>query len=145
MLCNTKWTIGNIQSCMVYYIWHTWTLELYIRKLHVYFQQFLHWRTPGFIFVSWIVAMWFPTLKHLLISPFTLLLLETSQISNQMIVISDLGDTLIIWDFEVTTMLLKIWLFLMIILTKFAKIGVLVFFRRYRIPIIFKYNFDYNS
>ena len=33
----------------------------------------------------------------------------------------------------------------MIILTKFAKIGVLVFFRRYRIPIIFKYNFDYNS
>ena len=42
-----------------------WTL--YERVLCSYFQQFLHYRTPGFIFTLQIVAMWLPTLKHLFV------------------------------------------------------------------------------
>ena len=82
------------------------------------------------MFIFQIVAIWFPTLKHLLVSPFVLLLLWTSHMSNQMIAISVLGNILMIQGFEATTMLLKIWLSLIIILTMFAEIEALVFFKR---------------
>jgi len=59
-----------------------------------YFQQFLHCSTLGFILVPWIVAMYLPTLKHWLMRPLVLLPLWTSQMSIQMIDISDLGKTL---------------------------------------------------
>jgi len=54
------------------------------------------------------VTLWFSTLKYLLISPLALLPLWTFYMSNQMIAISDLGNTLIIQSFEVIAMLLKI-------------------------------------
>jgi len=57
---------------------------------------------------SLIVAILFPTLKHLLIRLFALLLLWTSQMSNQMMAMSDFGDTLIIYGFDAKAMLLKI-------------------------------------
>ena len=47
--------------------------------------------------------------------------------SSQIIAMSDFGDTLMIYGFEATTMLLKIWLLLMMDLTTSVKIGVLVF------------------
>jgi len=47
-----------------------------------------------------------------------------------MIAISVLGNILMIQGFEATTMLLKIWLSLIIILTMFAEIEALVFFKR---------------
>jgi len=49
-----------------------------------------------------------PTLKHLLISIFALLLLCTSHISNQTIDISDLGENFITLGLEVSEILLKI-------------------------------------
>ena len=107
-----------------------------------HFQQFLYWEMPGFIFAPQIIAMWFPMLKHLLMSPFALLLLWTSQISNYIITISNLGNTLIILSFKTTVILLKMWLFLIIVSTTSAEIGVLVFSKRYGISIIFKYDFD---
>ena len=62
--------------------------------------------------------------------PFTLLLLWTFQISNQMIAISDLDDTLITWSFKATVMLLKMWLLLMIVSTTSDEIEVLVFSKK---------------
>jgi len=76
------------------------------------------------------VVMWLPILKHLLMRPFTLLLLWTFQISNQMIAISDLGDTLITWSFKATVMLLKMWLLLMIVSTTSDEIKMLVFSKK---------------
>ena len=47
-----------------------------------------------------------------------------------------------ILSFEATVILLKIWLFLLIVLKISAVISVLVFSRQHRIPIIFKYDFN---
>ena len=80
--------------------------------------------------------------KHLLISPFALLLLWTFQISNYTIIISNFSKLLMILSLEATIKLLKIWLLLMIVSTTSAIIGMLVFSRRYKMPIIFKYNFN---
>jgi len=76
------------------------------------------------------VILWFSTLKYLLISPLALLPLWTFYMSNQMIAISDLGNTLIIQSFEVIAMLLKIWLFLIIVSTTSNEIEVLVFSKK---------------
>jgi len=76
------------------------------------------------------VILWFSTLKYLLISPLALLPLWTFYMSNQIIAISDLGNTLIIQSFEVIAMLLKIWLFLIIVSTTSNEIEVLVFSKK---------------
>jgi len=55
-----------------------------------------------------------------------------------MIAMFDLGNTLMILDLDTTVVLLKMWLLLMIVSTISVEIGVLVFSRRYGIPIIFK-------
>ena len=59
--------------------------------------------------------------------PLVLLLLWTSQISSQIIVMLDFKETLIIQDLEAIAILLKMWLFLIMDLTTSAEIGVLVF------------------
>ena len=74
-----------------------------------HFQQFLHWGTPGFMLALLMVAMKFPTLKHLLINILAFLLLWTSQISIQTMDMSDLGETLITLDFDAREMLSKMW------------------------------------
>jgi len=55
-----------------------------------------------------IVAIYLPTLKHLLISVLALLLLWTSQMSIHTIDMSDLGDTLITLGLDAKEMLSKI-------------------------------------
>jgi len=67
---------------------------------------------------------------HLLMRLLVLLPLWTSQMSNQIIAMSDFRDTLIMQGLEVITILLKIWLLLIIDSTTSAEIGVLVFSRR---------------
>jgi len=62
--------------------------------------------------------------------PLALLLLWTSQMFSQIIIMSDLGDTLMMWSLEVITILLKVWLLLIMNLTISAEIGVLVFSNR---------------
>ena len=73
-----------------------------------YFQQFLYWRTPEFMFAPQIVAINLPTLKHLLISILALLPLWTSQMSIHTMAMLDLGDTLIILGLDASKMLSKI-------------------------------------
>ena len=82
-----------------------------------YFQQFLHWRTLGFIFAPLIIAMLLPTLKHLLIRSLAFWPLCMSQISIQTIAISNFGETLIIHGLDVREMLSKIWFCLSMVST----------------------------
>ena len=74
-----------------------------------YFQQFLHWETPRFMLAFLIIVMLLPTLKHLLISSFVFWPLCTSQISNQTMAMSDLGEILMILGLDAREMLSKIW------------------------------------
>jgi len=60
------------------------------------------------MFAPRIVAIYLPTLKHLLISILALLPLWTSQVSIHTIDMSDLGDTLITLGLDTKEMLLKI-------------------------------------
>jgi len=55
-----------------------------------------------------------------------------------MMVISDLGETLMIHSFDAKMILLKIWFLLIISLTTLEVSGVSVFSWRYRMPVIFK-------
>ena len=61
------------------------------------------------MFAPWIVTINLLTLKYLLMSILALLLLWISQMSIHMIVMSDLGDTLIILGLDTSEMLSKIW------------------------------------
>ena len=74
-----------------------------------YFQQFLHCGTLEFMLAPLIVAIYLPMLKHQLIKLLALLLLWTSQMSIQMIDMSDFGNTLMTHGLEASVMLLKIW------------------------------------
>ena len=58
--------------------------------------------------------------------------------SSQTIVISNLGDILIAQGFEVSNTLLKMWLFFKMVSTTLELISMLLFFIKYRMPIIFK-------
>jgi len=60
----------------------------------------------------------------------------------QTIAILDLGDVLITHSFNASDKLLKIWLDLITDSTNSEEIGTLEFLMKYRIPIIFKYDFD---
>ena len=55
---------------------------------------------------------------------------------------SDFGDILMTFSFEMIVILLKIWLFFMVVLTTSAVIGVSVFLSKYRIPMILRYDLD---
>ena len=72
------------------------------------------------MFALQIVAIWLPMLKHQLIRVLVDVLLCESQISIQMIDISDLGETLIIHSLEAILILLKMWVDLII---KFTNSG----------------------
>ena len=72
------------------------------------------------MFALQIVAIWLPMLKHQLIRVLVDVLLCKSQISIQMIDISDLGETLIIHSLEAILILLKMWVDLII---KFTNSG----------------------
>ena len=87
-----------------------------------HFQQFLHCRTSRFIFALCTVAIKLLTLKHLLMIFFVLEPFCMSQMSIQIMAISDFGETFIILGLEVRTMLLDMWLTLRILLTSSDKI-----------------------
>ena len=55
---------------------------------------------------------------------------------------SDLGDTLIMQDFDAKVILLKIWFFYIISWTTSKVIGVLVNSPKYKILMILRYNLD---
>ena len=55
---------------------------------------------------------------------------------------SDLGNTLMIFGFDVIVILLKIWLFLIMFLTTSVDSSVFVFSMRYGIPMILRYDFN---
>jgi len=84
-----------------------WTLHEKVACF--YFQQFLHWVTPGFMFTPLIVAMYLLTLKHRLMSILALLPLWTSHMSIHTMDMSDLGDTLMTLGLDANEMLSKIW------------------------------------
>ena len=81
-----------------------------------HFQQFLHCGTLGFMFASQMVAMYFPMLKHLLMSILALVLLWTSHISIYTMDMLDLGKTLMTRGLEAKEMLSKIWFCFKIVL-----------------------------
>ena len=82
-----------------------WEWQLSVKCPH--FQQFLHWETPGFMFVPQIVTINHPTLNHWLMMFFTQEPLWKSQISTHTTALSDLGDTLIMCGFEANVVSLK--------------------------------------
>ena len=91
-----------------------WILHEKVACSH--FQQFLHWGTPGFMFAPWMVAMYFPMLKHLLMSILALVPLWMSHILIHTIDMSDSGETLITRGLEANKMLSKIWFCFKIVL-----------------------------
>ena len=81
--------------CSPLHLVHLEPWILHTKILCSHFQQFLYWRTSEFIFAPQIVAMCFPTLKHLLIIILPFFSLWVSQISIQIIAISNLGKVFI--------------------------------------------------
>ena len=81
---------------------------LYKNIVCPHFQQFLHCGTPGFMLAPLIVVIYLPMLKHWLIKLLALLPLWMSQMSIQMIDMSDFGNTLITRGLEASVMLSKI-------------------------------------
>ena len=120
-----------------------WILQTPAKCSH--FQQFLHYNTPGFIFAPWTVAMKLPILNHLLMRLLVLEPLWEFYILIQIMDMSDLGDTLIILGFETRMILLNIWLLLKILLMLSDEMHMLEALARKGTPIIFKYDFDWDS
>ena len=58
---------------------------------------------------------------------------------------ADLGNNLMIFGLDVIIILLKIWLFLIMVSTTFVNSRVFVFSMRDGIPMILRYNFDCSS
>jgi len=106
---------------------HLMYLNLCALHENIAWPYFLHCGTSGFMFASLIVTIYLSILKHLLIRSLALLPLWTSQMSNQMITISDLGETLMMQGFEAIVILLNMWLFLMMVLTTLAEMEMLVY------------------
>ena len=103
-----------------------------------YFQQFLHWGAPGFMLVSLTIVMILPTLNHLLMIFFALLLFYVSQISIQTIATSDLGETLMTLSLDARTILLKMWLFLRIRSIFSEEMHMFNLLTKYEIPTILR-------
>ena len=120
-----------------------WILHKKVTWPH--FQQFLHWEMPRFIFAPWIVTIYLPTLKHLLISILALLPLCTSHISIQTIAMSDLRDTLITLGLDTKVMLLKIWFCFSIVSTSLDVRWSWAFpWKKKGMPMILKYDLDWG-
>ena len=97
---------------------------------------------PEFMFVSLIVVIWLLMLKHLLMSVLVFKLFWKFQISIQITAMSDFWETLIMYEHEVKTMLLKMCVDLMILLMISEKMEKLVSLMKYGILRIFKWNLD---
>ena len=103
---NSQW-LSDLCSLLHLTYLDSWILHENVACSH--FQQFLHCGTPGFILASLIIAIYLLTLKHWLINPLALLLLWTSQISIQIINMSNFSNTLMTQSLETKVILSKIW------------------------------------
>ena len=102
-------------------------------------QQFLYRGTPRFILASRIVMINLPTLKYLFIRYLALLPLWASQMSIQMIDISDLGEILMMCSFDIRTTLSKIWFcFIMFSMLFGVRCSFELLWGKWGRPIIFK-------
>ena len=110
-----------------------------------HFQQFLYCSMPGFMLMPWIITIKLPILNLLLMRHLALDPLWVSQMSTQIIDMSDLEDTLIILSFDTNTTSLKIWLFFKKISTLLEVIWELVYLDKYRMPMIFRYDLDCSN
>ena len=113
------------------WIWHTsaeWP----------HFQQFLHWGTPGFMLAPLTIAMTLLTLKCLLIIFLALSPFWVSHMLIQTIAMSNLGETLIMYGFDMRTISLKIWLFLRMCSIFLEEIQVLDLSTKYEMPMILR-------
>ena len=118
---------------------------LYKNVVWLHFQQFLHWGTPGFILALWMVTMYLPTLKHLLMSILALLLLWTFHMSIQTIDMSNLGETLITLGLDTKLTLLKIWFCLRTTLTSLeVRQSWELPWEKKEIPMILRYDFNWG-
>jgi len=122
----------------------SWILHERVTWSH--FQQFLHWGTPRFMLAPHMVAIYLPTLKHLLISILALLPLWISQMSIHTIDMSDLEDTLITLGLDTKEMLSNIWFCLRIVSTLLdVRCSWEFSWGKNRIPMILRYDFDFGS
>ena len=80
--------------------------------------------------VSWIMTKWFLILKHLFISTFAFKLHWKSQMLIHMTAMSDLGDALMIYSLETSTMLLNIYINLITLSIISEEIRIFVFSTR---------------
>ena len=95
--------------------------------------------------MPWIITIKLPILNLLLMRHLALDPLWVSQMSIQIIDMSDLEDTLIILSFDTNTTSLKIWLFFKEISTLLEVIWELVYLDKYRMPMIFRYDLDCSN
>ena len=105
-------------------------------------QQFLHCMTSRFMLALCTVEMKLPMLKHLLIIFLALDLLWVSHKLIQMMVILDLGETLIILGLDARIISLKTWLDLRMFLTSLEEILVFDCSLIKDILTILRYNLD---
>ena len=114
----------------------------YENVVYPHFQQFLYWSTSGFILVSYTVVIYLFTLKYLLIRDLALALLCAFQMLIQITAISNLLEALMILGFKARVSLLNIYIDCRTFLTMSNIIEIFVFFMRYEIPKILRYDFD---
>ena len=62
--------------------------------------------------------------------------------SSQIMIISDLGDNLMILDLDTIAILLKMWLFLIIVSTMSEDNSMFIFSIKYGSPMILRYDFN---
>jgi len=127
--------------CGLLHFWHLdpWALQEKVKWPH--FQQLWHWGTPGFMFVALMVAMYLLKLKEWLISNLALEPLWESQISNQIIAMSDLGEALMILGLATREIFENISVWLMKLLTSLL-FSLLPLGCINGMPVIFRYNLD---
>ena len=120
-----------------------WTLHEKVAWPH--FQQFLYCGMSGFMFAPWMVAIYFPMLKHLLMSILVLLPLWASHISIQTMAMLDLGDILITLGLDANIILLKIWFCFKINLTSLeVRRSWVLPWEKNGMPIILRYDLDWG-
>jgi len=84
--------------CRLSHFWHFNLYRQHVYMVWPYFQQFLHCRILGFMFVPLIVVMWCSILKHLLIRSFAFVPFWKFQMSTYTMAMLDLGEALIMQE-----------------------------------------------
>ena len=119
---------------------HFWHLELCALQEKVewpHFQQLWHWGMPGFMLVALMVAICLPRLKKRLIRSLAFEPFWVSQMSNQIMAISNLGEALMILGLAAREMFSKSSMCFI----KSVTLSLEILFsseRKYGMPVIFR-------